>query len=267
MSAHNRAGFARIAFLALIALVSTLFATPAGAQSVEDVGLSDYMRIKTQKTSAVVIGDTAWVTVSLRGKRDIDDLRFTAYLENDEGTVAYPSNTVDHSGPYNGYQLDRRETDYVAFKVAIPADYGNNNIDLHFEATFTHNGRPKRGLDKVEVQLVEFDGRPYKLVSDDVSVSAATNGWVEVSFAGLAPRLETFEVVITDPLGLDVYYPRETFTSLNDDDLLEDGETDVVRFRLGEAHWTSATAAQIEVRYVFAGVPNRAVHKLTISPV
>lgn len=254
-----------IVALVLLALVSTALGGTAQAQDAgetEDVRLKTYVNVQTNRTAVVVIGDTAWVTVSLRGKADVEDLRFVATLA--DGSVAYPANTVDHSGPYNGYELDKNETDYVAFRVTIPADLQEKKVEMELEATFTHDGQPMRGTDEVEIPLVQFDGSPYSLGSDQVTLTDATNGWVEVSFAGLAPRLENFEVAISDPTDLDVYYPLETFTSLAGDALLEDGETDVVRFRLGEAHWGVDHAVQLTVRYQLAGVAESATHALSI---
>lgn len=254
-------------FTVLMALAAVTLASPAGAQDRgEEEDVEDYVQVRTNKTAAVVIGDTAWVTVSLRGKQAVEDLRVTASLEDGIGSVDYPTNTVDHSGPSNGYALDKKETDYVAFKVTIPADHSGKNIPLLLDVGWTYEGRTMHGTEEVRIPLVDFDGSPYTVLTETVAVSEANNGWVEVSFAGLAPRLESFEVTVTDPAGLDVYYPLETFTSLDGDALLEDGETDVVRFRMGESHWQETLNVALEVRYVLAGVSAIAAHDLTIAP-
>ncbi len=257
---------ARSLLLVLVsALLGTALAVPAGAQPApRDVKINKYLQIRTDSTAAVVVGDTAWVTVSIRGKEDLDDVRFTATLT--DGSVGYPANTVDHSGPYNGYRLDRRETDYVAFRVTIPEGFAAARAELALEASWTHGDQSMRGTETVAIPLVEYVGAPYSLVSTSVTLAPDADGWVEVGFAGLAPRLESFEVAVVDPPDLDVYYPHERFTSLAGDSLLEDGETDVVRFRLGESHWNALLDVQLEVRYQHQGAPQLANHPLSIVP-
>lgn len=269
MNASITALLRRIAAAAaLLALIgAATLAAPASAQdSGTDMKVKDYIQVKTDKTAAVVTGDTAWVTVSIRGKENVDDVRFTATLS--DGSVAYPTNTVDHSGPYNGYRLDEKETDYVAFQLTIPAGLGQKSAELTLSATWTFDGVAMSGTESVKVPLVQFEGEPYSLVSDAVTFSTEdpAAGWVSVSFAGLAPRVEGFQVTVSDPGGLDIYYPLETFTSLAGDDLLEDGETDVVRFRMNESQWDSPVTAELEVRYTLAGVATRAFHTVTIAP-
>lgn len=257
-----------VVLLAALALAATtLLAAPAGAaEEAEDEKVKDFIQVRTNKTAAVVKGDTAWVTVSIRGKQDVDDVRFTAKLS--DGTVAYPANTVDHSGPYNGYRLDKKETDYVAFQVTIPAGVDEKDLRLELDATWTHDGERMRGEESVRIPVVSYDGDPYTLVSDTATFSTTdpAAGWVTLSFAGLAPRVENFNVVVSDPAGLDIYYPRETFTSLAGDALLEDGETDVVRFRVGEAHWAAPMTVELVVDYEVAGVAAKALHTVAISP-
>ncbi len=259
-----------LAGLALGALLALILAVPAAAQGLpaarqaQTVKINKYLQIRTDTTAAVVVGDTAWVAVSIRAKEPLEDVRFTASLA--DGSVAYPANTVDHSGPYNGYQLDQRETDYVAFRVTIPDGVGGGRTELVLDASWTNGGEAMRATDVVTIPLVEHQGAPYSLVSSSVTLTDLSNGWVEVSFAGLAPRLESFEVTVVDPPGLDVYYPHSTYTSLARDDLLEDGETDVVRFRLVEAHWGQRLDLQLEVRYRHQGAPQQATHALTVLP-
>ena len=148
----------------------------------------------------------------------------------------------------------------------LPLEALADSVDLDFEEVEEHwNTYKLSDGTTIKVRLVEFDGNPYSLVSDEVSVPAAANGWAEIPFVGLAPELQDFEVTITDPVDLDIHYPRETFTSLARDALLEDGETDVVRFRVGEPHWGQTLDVDIAVAFLLAGQPATETHALTIT--
>ncbi|MFV2039971.1 MAG: hypothetical protein ACC660_06995, partial [Acidimicrobiales bacterium] len=113
------------------------------------------VEVRTRETSAVTIGDTAWLNVSIRGKGDVEDLRFTAELDVD-GSVGYPANTVDHSGPYNGYELDRGETDYVAFNVTISDEVRRSRAKMTLVATWTQGGESFSKKYSVRIPLVRF---------------------------------------------------------------------------------------------------------------
>lgn len=232
----------------------------------EDRGrsLSSSIQFRTTKTAAVVEGDTAWVTVSLRAKRDVDDVRVTATL--DGRPVAYPENTVDHSGPYNGYALDRNETDYVAFQITAPQiERRKQNVDLDLEVTWTDGGRESRGTRTVKVPVIEFSGEPYELVTDEITVADGANGWVGLALAGMTPRIDDVRVSIVEPTGLDVHYPQETYTSLQRDAVLEDGETDQANLRLGETHWGQTLDVEVRVDFVVDDQAMTRTHRLTIT--
>jgi len=223
-----------------------------------------HIQVRTPKTSAVVEGDTAWVTVSLRGLVDVDDLRFTAALAGQP--VAYPENTVDHSGPYNGYALDRDEIDYVAFQITAPQiEQAKQYVDFTISATWTGEGERREGSLTIAVPVIEFSGEPYELVTDDITITEDANGWVNLAMAGLTPRIEDVKVSIVEPSGLDVHYPQETYTSLLRDAVLEDGETDEANLRLGEAHWGQTIDVEIRIDYVVDAEPLTRTHKVTIT--
>ncbi len=223
-----------------------------------------HIQVRTPKTSAVVEGDTAWVTVSLRGLVDVEDLRFTATLAGEP--VAYPENTVDHSGPYNGYALDRDEIDYVAFQITAPQiERAKQHVDFTLSATWTGEGERRDGSLTIAVPVIEFNGEPYELVSDDITITEEANGWVNLAMAGLTPRIEDVRVSIVEPSGLDVHYPQETYTSLLRDDVLEDGETDEANLRLGETHWGQTIEVEIRIDYVVDSEPLTRTHQVTIS--
>ena len=222
------------------------------------------IEVRTNKTAAVLGGDTAWVTISIRGKADVDDVKFVAKLE--DGSVAYPTNTVDHSGPYNGYDLDDLETDYVAFQLTtgVP-EKKRQMMQLELEATWTEDGETRSESYSVKVPVVTFSGEPYELVTDVVTVTEPDNGWVSLSLVGLAPQVQDIKVTIVDPSGLDVYYPAETFTSLHRDALLEDGETDEARLRINEAHWGETLNVNLRIDYTVAGSAGSRTHAVTIN--
>ncbi len=251
--------------LTVFALAATLLVPAASAQAPpEEVKLTKSIQIRTSKTAAVVSGDTASLTVSIRAKNPVDDVRFTATLE--DGSVTYPANTVDHSGPYNGYEMDKKETDYVAFNVTVPAGVERKtSLGLELTATWTEDGKALTGTATVKVPVVPFNGDPFQVLTDTVAVTEADNGWVGISLTGLAPRVEGVQVRIVDPEGLDIYYPLETHTSLHGDDLLEDGETDDARFRVNESLWGQTSEVSVEVSYTLDGTDASMVHPVTIE--
>lgn len=262
----------RFALVVLVMITAALAAAPAQAaeseDDIEEVRLNRYLSVRTDRTAAVTKGDTAWVTVSLRGKQTLEDLQVTATIDQDGAGVDYPANTETYSSTYADADLDRRETDYIAFKVTIPTevDGRGRNVELEMTFTFTHDGDRLRGEDSVRIPLVEFDGSPFALTEDDIALPAAANGWVELPFTGLAPEVSDLRVAVENPIDLEIHYPAETHTSLARDAILEDGETDVARFRLGETHWVSPTKATIRVDYVLAGEAASETFDITITP-
>lgn len=254
-----------LAALATIILIPVVLAPGAEAQSssANRADLKDSIQIRTNKTAAVLAGDTAWITVSIRGQADVDDLRFTATLDGQP--VAYPENTVDHSGPYNGYGLKEKETDYVAFQVTAPMVDKKADLPLEIQVTWTEDGSTRTGTETVKVPVVTFSGEPYELLADEVVLSEADNGWVRLGLAGLAPQLDDVRVTVTDPSGLTIHYPQETYTSLLRDARLENGETDEANFRLGEEHWGQSIAIELRVDYTLGGEAMTRTHQVTIT--
>ena len=254
-----------------LVLAAVLAATPAQAQgngggNGNGPGLNPYINVRTSQTVAITKGDTAWVTVSLRGKQNLENLQVTGSIDLAGAELGYPANTATYSSTYGDADLDKKETDYVAFELSIPADAAASSANLNLSFTFASDGQQLSGTKTVAVPLVEFDGSPFALTSDAVAVPAAANGWVELPFAGLAPEVSDFQVVVEDPAGLEIDYPAGTHTSLARDAILEDGESDVARFRLGEAHWAAPTTATIRVDYVLAGQAGSDRFTVTLTP-
>ena len=230
----------------------------------EDRRLKDSIQLRTNKTAAVVEGDTVWITVSLRAKVDVDDVRVTATLVGE--AVAYPGNTGDHSGPYNRYDLDRKETDFVAFQITAPQiDKKKEYVDLELQVTWTEDGRARQGTESVKVPVIEFSGEPYELVTDEITLTDGANGWVQLALAGLTPRIDDVRIRLAQPTDLDIHYPQETYTSLLRDATLEDGETDQANLRLGEAHWGQTIEVEVRVDFVLDAEPMTRTHRVTIT--
>ena len=82
-----------------------------------------------------------------------------------------------------------------------------------------------------EVTVIVGDGARRTTRRMPVAVPAGEGGWVEVRYTGMAPSVDRFSVVVSDTDGLAITYPQYgTATSLHHDAVLEDRETDVVRF-------------------------------------
>jgi hypothetical protein len=269
---------ALVALFTVLVLTGGLFATGAEAQGngngsseveveVDQDGRvngNNGIQIRTKRTAAVVEGDTAWVTVSIRGRADLEDVRFTATLDGE--TVEYPTNTVDHSGPYNGTGLKEHETDYVAFRVTAPsAGQDGRMAALVLSVTWTENGITLSDTHTLEVPVVAFTGEPYELVTNEVTAPEAANGWVSLGLTGMAPRVENVQVSIAQPEDLDLYYPAETFTSLHKDAVLEKGETDEARLRIGESHWGDTLTVEVQIDYTVEGTPGSRTHSVTVT--
>lgn len=213
------------AFSALLAA-----AAPAGAaKKGEVVLLSD-------SPAAVVVGDTVWLAFTWQAVGDLEDFRVVA-RGTGGAVVAYPANTVDHSGPYQSTDLMDGEIDYTAVQIHVPGTgSGAKHSVLHLDASWV-DGRSRRSVNQtVKIPLAVYDGRATAQLTDVVEVPAGEGAWVEVAYTGLAPLVDGFSVVVAADPALPITYPgyREA-TSLHHDDRLDDGETDVVRFFIDAA--------------------------------
>lgn len=193
------------------------------------------VRLLTTTTAAVTRGDDVWVMLNWTAFGDgfdgVEDFEVTLRKRAPNGvTVDYPENTVDHTSLWDNNSLSVGEIDYTALNVAVDGDYNKNEIKLRLNLRFTVDGEPFRQRHTVTIPVVSFEGDPVEQVTHDWgTANAGDAAWYEIAFAGQAPEVTDFSVVITQPAGMNVVYPQGSHTSLHFDDVLESRETDVVR--------------------------------------
>ncbi len=234
-----------ILLLAALLVVST--ATPAVAapkpQVDKDVELTNY------ETAAIVAGDSAWIALTWHGGGgDAEDFRLQVKKPDSGVEVRYPDNTGTYTSLWADDTLSDGEYDFTAVHVTVPYAAGSD-IKLLSTLTYEHDGKPKTRSFNVRVPVVEYaGGRDLQQMTDSLGESTVgDSAWVGVSFAGLAPRLDDFQPTVTDPGGLPIVYPGDgSATSLHHDARLEDGETDIARFRI-DAHDTPAGTYTISI--------------------
>lgn len=214
----------RIALIALLASAALLFgaATPAAAMKKSKVDL------QTRQTAAVTAGDTVWVSLLWLAEGDAENVRVVAERLPRGVTVEYPSNTGDHSGPSTGSTLGDGELDYTALRLSVP--YGTKTFNFGAAVSWESDGKTHDRSTTVSVPVVDHEGGDVEQTTTRAVISAGEATWVDIWFAGLAPRIDGFSLSVTDHPGLDITYPGEgAATSLHNDALLEDGESDVAR--------------------------------------
>jgi len=192
--------------------------------------------LKTKRTAAILEGDTAWVAISWKAsKADATDFRIVAKTETAGVAISYPENTGSYSSLMDNDTLSAGEIDFTSLKISVP--YGIKKVNLTVNATWI-DGEGKQEKDfKVQVPVAKFRGDDIAQVTTDAGSVATTDpGWLGVEWTGIAPTLDDVEMIVTGPEGSVITYPADRpFTSLNYDDTLEDGETDVARFLLDAA--------------------------------
>jgi len=221
-----------IAALATGAIASTVLIPAAAADSApknEPVLTSDTL-------PAITKGATVWVNLMWVGDGNIDDFKITVPTGDDpeeDPIIAYPENTVDHSGPMEGYQLSDHEIDFTAVQVTIDDEFEESGFKLKVEATWTADGKAKKKTFKIKVPVIDHSGDDWAQVNDSASIaSGVDDGWIDMKIAGLAPKSEDVEFRIKTDAGTAPYLPQGTWTGPDNDALIEMGETDTVRFYL-----------------------------------
>lgn len=187
------------------------------------------LQLLTERTAAVVEGDTAWVALnwtSVGGA--VDDVRITAMFDG-HTPVGYPANTGDHAGPMTDYRLEDSEIDFAALQVSVP--YGTDNAALVVYASYTSGGSLREEKRKVSVPVTRYTGTDLSVVTDEV-VLVDGAGTVEVALVGGAPVLDDVQVRVIDPSEVYAEYPLRTHAGLAEDARLLGGRTDVARFHL-----------------------------------
>lgn len=218
-------------FMAALLVVGT--ALPAAAAPKPDVDKD--VELTNYETAAIVAGDSAWVALNWQGGGgDAENFQLVVKKPDPGVEVRYPENTGAFTSLWADDTLSDGEYDFTAVHVTVPYTAGTE-IKLLFTLTYEHNGKAKTRSFNVRVPVVEYSGGE-DLQQVTASLGELTQGesaWVGVSYAGLAPRLDDFELTVTDAGGLPIVYPGDrSSTSLHHDARLEDGETDVARFRI-----------------------------------
>ena len=194
---------------------------------------SGRVELVQERSAAVVVGDTAWLAFTWRAKGDLENFRVVV-RRTDAAEFGYPENTATYSGPYQSPHLMDGEIDYTAIRVHVPESaraIRAKGFRLQLEASWDGGGRRQSSIHNVKVPTTVYRGADVAQVTDEVEVEAGTGVWVEVAYAGLAPVVDRFAVVVGAESALPITYPGYgSETSLHHDASLEDGETDVVRF-------------------------------------
>lgn len=212
-----------------------------------DVELTNY------ETAAIVAGDSAWIALNWHGGGgDAENFRLVVKKPDAGVEVRYPDNTATYTSLWADDTLSDGEYDFTAVHVTVPYAAGQD-IKLTFTLTYEHAGKQKTRSVNVRVPVVEYvGGEDLQQVTTSLGeVALGESAWVGVSYAGLAPRLDDFQLTITDAAGLPIVYPGEgSATSLHHNARLEDGETDVARFRV-DAYDIPADTYTIMIRATY----------------
>lgn len=236
----------------IIALVATLllgFAGPAAAQSSGSDYAEKSLQLNTTRTASITSGDTAWILLQWQGLADITDFELRA-TGTDGVTVAYPTNTGDHSSFMQGRAIAEGRLDSTALKLTVPAN-AKKEVFLDLSFTWTAYGESRQGSTQIRVPLVEYKGDDFQIVDRAVRPGVDGDMWIEITYRGLAPSLQDFRVTVPKAAdkGVDLYFPRTDHSSLNTDSELEDRETDYIRFRFDPDQVEELAKLDIETEY------------------
>ncbi|MGZ5383581.1 MAG: hypothetical protein ACXW1Y_02275 [Acidimicrobiia bacterium] len=185
------------------------------------------VKLRTKSTATIVAGDSAWVAINWQGKGELTDFQVVA--EAPSGVeVTYPENTPGFTGLMNGHVLSDKEMDFTALRLSVPYSQ-TKSFEIKLRVSYASDGRAVQDDFDVTIPVVTYQAKQdIALVTDSLgSIASGESAWTQVDFTGLAPMVEEFDVVVTDPAGLAVSYPSaRTSTSLNFNNVLEDSETD-----------------------------------------
>jgi hypothetical protein len=255
----------RIALLisALAATTIVLGASPALAASNSDPELL------TEKTAAVMAGDTAWVALNWLGEGgDVTDFGVVARSIPKGWRVEYPENTVDHTSLYWDADLAKGEIDFTALRISVPASERDRDGTIHLRAHWTErDGKERHKEYKIEVPVARHSGADFEVLTDSVSVASGEAAWVDVTYTGSYPELGDFTLTVSEAPGLTIVYPGYgDHTSLNADTTLDRGETDVARFMIDATAAEPGTVElEVTVRYTKGGDPESMTHVVVVE--
>ncbi len=233
-----------------LALIMGLGAPAAAAPKPDvdkDVELTNY------ETAAIVAGDSAWIALNWHGGGgDVENFRLVVKKPEAGVEVRYPDNTGTYTSLWADDTLSDDEYDFTAIHITVPYAAGSD-IKLQFALSYERDGKQKTGVFNVRVPVVQYSGEEdlQQVTASLGEVTLGESAWVGVSYAGLAPRLDDFQVTVTDGGGLPIVYPADgTSTSLHHNARLEDGETDIARFRV-DAYDVPAGTYTVSIRATY----------------
>lgn len=241
----------RILTAALASLLLIGTASPALAKGPE-------ASLKTKKTATIVAGDSAWVAINWQGKGgEVTNFKVAATAPSGV-EVAYPENTPGFTGLMNGHVLSEKEMDFSALKVTVPYSQ-TKKFKIQLSVSYNADGAQIEDTFDVTVPVATYTApQDLALVTDSLgSIPVDYSDWMEVSYTGLAPMVEAFDVVVSDPAGLTVSYPSAgSSTSLSFNNTLEDNETDFAAFMVDTTGAAPGTyTLGLKVSYTMAGTP------------
>lgn len=222
----------RIILAVVLALIVGT-ALPAAAAPKPDIDKE--VTLTNYETAAIVAGDSAWIALNWHGgSGDAENFQLTVKKPEAGVEVRYPANTGTYSSLWADDTLSDDEYDFTAVHVTVPYAAGND-IKLLFTVSYERDGKQRSNVFNVRVPVVQYRGGEdlQQVTSSLGQVTLGESAWVGVSYAGLAPRLDDFQLTVTDAGGLPIVYPADgSSTSLHHNARLEDGETDIARFRV-----------------------------------
>lgn len=217
--------------LLVVGLPSAASAKPARPE-VADHGRKGELVLLTDTVPVVDAGDSVWIALKWTTTDvPVKDVRVT--VKGDDLEVAYPENTGEYSAPWNGPNLAEGEVDYTAFRLEVPDDVDAFAFDVR--ATYVVEGKERKDRWTVKVPVQGYEGEDVILENPEMVLPEGA-GWVELRFTGVAPSLRRFQVMIPDPAKAYLEYPQGDFASLERDNRLSRGETDVARFYLDTSY-------------------------------
>ncbi len=187
-----------------------------------------------QDLAAVMAGTTSWVNLVWVADGGIDGVKVTA-KGKDGVTVGYSPTTGDHAGPMQGYAMADLSIDTTALQVTVPENFDQKQVKIDLDVEWTDAEGRQRGRRSIliKIPIVHHTGADWEQVDTTASLDWTTdNGWVDVRFAGLAPRSDDMQMWLADGAGLEVYLPQDgsQWSGPDHDALLERNETDSIRF-------------------------------------
>jgi hypothetical protein len=237
--------------LTMVAALLVGTALPAAAAPKPNVDKE--VELTNYETAAIVAGDSAWIALNWHGgSGDAENFQLVVKKPEAGVEVRYPDNTGSYTSLWADDTLSDGEYDFTAVHVTVPYAAGSD-IKLQFTLTYERDGKQKSAVFNVRVPVVQYSGGEdlQQVTASLGEVALGDSAWVGVSYAGLAPRLDDFQLTITDAGGLPIVYPADGLsTSLHHNARLEDGETDIARFRI-DAYDVSAGTYTIAIRATY----------------